>query len=372
MWPRLLIGFGRVHYNEPKLTKQRPTNHMKSNYRLFLGFLAVGILGSLSARADGPYHFVKEIPVGGEGGWDILSVDAVSRHLYVSHAAKVVVIDLDKNEVIGEIAETPGVHAFVAVSEVQRGFSSNGKENKSSIVDLKTLKTLSKVDTGENPDAMAYDAGRGEVYVFNGRGNSATVIEARTGKVVATVALPGKPEFGAADPQAGRVYVNLEDKSAVAAIDTKTHQVVSTWPIAPGEEPSGMGIDVAHHRLFLGCHNKMMVMMDCTTGKVIATVPIGDRVDGNDFDPGTQFAFSSNGEGTVTVAHEDTPDKLTVVQTLATEQGARTMALDPKTHNIYLPSAKFEPQPEAKPGEPRQRSKIINGSFKILVYSMNK
>src|SRR5712691_6215044 len=230
---------------------------MKTTYRQFFGVVAISILGSLSGRADGPYHLVKEIPVGGEGGWDILSVDAANRRLYVSHAAKVVVIDIDKNEVVSEIADTPGVHAFVAVPAVQRGFSSNGKENKSSMVDLKTLKTLTKVDTGESPDAMTYDAGQGEVYVFNGHGNSATVIEAKSGKVVATVVLPGKPEFGAADPKAGRVYVNIEDKSAVAAIDTKTHQVVNTWPIAPGEEPSGMGIDVAHHRLFLGCHNKM-------------------------------------------------------------------------------------------------------------------
>ena len=171
-------------------------------------------------------------------------------------------------------------------------------------------------------------------------------------------------------PKAGRVYCNIEDKSAVVAIDTKTHQVVNTWPIAPGEEASGMGIDVAHHRLFLGCHNKMMVMMDSTNGKVIATVPIGDRVDGNDFDPSTQFAFSSNGEGNVTVAHEDTPDKLTVVQTLATEPGARTMALDPQTHRIYLPSAKFEPQAAAAPGAQRQRPKMIPGTFKVLVYGM--
>jgi DNA-binding beta-propeller fold protein YncE len=343
---------------------------MKTNYRLFLGVVAISILGTLSCRADGPYHFLREIPVGGDGGWDCLSVDAASRRLYVSHSTKVVVIDIDKNEVVGEILDTPGVHAFVAVPDAQRGYSSNGRENKSSMVDLKTLKTLSKVDTGENPDAMTYDPGAGEVYIFNGRGNSVTVIEAKSGKVVATVVLPGKPEFGAADSKVGRVYVNIEDKSEVAAIDTKTHKVVDTWPIAPGEEASGMGIDVAHHRLFLGCHNKMMVMMDSTNGKVVATVPIGGRVDGAEFDPGTQFAFSSSGEGNVTVAREDAPDKLTVVQTLATERGARTMTLDPKTHNIYLPSAKFEPQPPSKPGEPRQRPKIIPGTFKILVYGV--
>ena len=346
---------------------------MKIFSRQLLGVVAFRILSSIPiCRADGTYHLLKEIPVGGEGGWDIVSVDPANHRLYLSHATKVVVIDTDKNEVVGEIADTPGVHAFVAVPHAQRGFSSIGRENKSNMVDLKTLKTLLKVDTGESPDAMVYEAGQGEVYIFNGHGNSATVIEAKSGKVVATVTLPGKPEFGAADTKAARVYVNIEDKSAVAVIDTKTHKVVNTWPIAPGEEASGMGIDVAHHRLFLGCGNKIMVMMDSTTGKVIATVPIGDRVDGAEFDPGTQLAFSSSGEGTVTVAHEDSPDKLTVVQTLATERGARTMTLDPQTHKIYLPSAKFEPQPETRPGEQRQRPKTIPGSFKVLVYGMEK
>jgi len=323
-------------------------------------------------RADGPYHFLKEITVGGEGGWDYLSVDEAARRLYLSHATKVVVIDLDKDEVVGEIADTPGVHGLAPAPELQRGFTSNGRESKASIVDLKTLKTLSKVDTGENPDAILYDPGQQEVYTFNGRGQSATVFEAKTGKVLATIALPGRPEFPAVDPQAGRVYDNIEDKNEVVAIDTKTHQVTNTWAIAPGEEASGMAIDAAHHRLFLGCHNKLMVMMDSVTGKVVGTVPIGDRVDANAFDPGTQFAFSSNGDGTVTIAHEESPDKLVVVQTLATERGARTMALDPKTHRIYLASAKYEAQPAPTADAPRQRPKIIPGSFKVIVYGTEK
>jgi DNA-binding beta-propeller fold protein YncE len=282
------------------------------------------------------------------------------------------VIDLDKEEVVGEIADTPGVHGFAPVAELQRGFSSNGQESKASIVDLKTLKTLSKVDTGENPDVILYDPGQQEIYAFNGRGRSATVIEARTGKVVATIALPGKPEFAVADPKAGRVYCNIEDKSSVVAIDTKTHQIVNSWLIAPGEEASGMAIDLAHHRLFLGCGNKLMVMMDSTSGKVVGTVPSGDRIDGAAFDPGLQLAFTSNGDGTVTIAHEDSPDKLTVVQVLTTERGARTMALDPRTHRIYLPSAKYEPQPAPAPGTARQRPKIVPGSFKVLVYGLEK
>ncbi|HUI05748.1 MAG TPA: YncE family protein [Verrucomicrobiae bacterium] len=342
---------------------------MKTNWRWLVGIVGLTVLSSVTVcRADGPYRFLKEIPVGGEGGWDDLSVDAAARRLYVTHATSVVVIDLETDKVVGEIADTPGVHGFAVAPELGRGFSSNGRENKVSIVDLKTLKTLSKMDTGENPDAIVYEPGHQEVYAFNGRGNSATVIDAKTGKLVTTVMLTGKPEFAAVDSKADRVYCNLEDKSAVVAIDATTHQVVNTWPIAPGVEPSGIAIDLAHHRLFSGCHNKLMVMTDNTNGKVIATVPIGDRVDGGAFDPAAQLAFSSCGDGTVTIAHEDTPDKLTVAQTLATERGARTMTLDPKTHKIYLPCAKFEPMPPAEPGARRQRPKIITNTFKILVY----
>ena len=323
-------------------------------------------------RADGPYHLIKEIPVGGDGGWDALTVDSAAQRLYVSHAARVVVIDLAKDQVAGEITNTPGVHGIAVAPKLNRGFTSNGRENKVSIVDLKTLQTLSKVDTGTNPDAIFFEPGQNEVYAFNGRGQSATVIDAKSGKVVATIPLGGKPEFAEADPGAHRVFNNLEDKSEVAVIDTRTHSVTNHWAIAPGEEASGIAIDVKHHRLFLGCGNKLMVMMDSTSGKVVATVPIGQGVDGSAFDPGTQLAFASCGDGTTTIAREDPPDKLTVVQTLTTERGARTMALDPKTHKIYLPTAQFEPQPEQAAGSPRQRPKMIPGTFKILVYGMEK
>ncbi len=346
---------------------------MKRNHRLFSGLIACWLLNIACltiSRADGPYHFLKEIPVGGEGGWDYASVDESGHRLYVSHEMKVVVIDLDKEEVAGEIVDTPGVHGLAPAAELGRGVTSNGRENKASIVDLKTLQTLLKVDTGENPDGMLFEPGQQQAYLFNGRGRSATVIEVKSGKTVATIPLPGKPEFAAADPKIGRVYNNIEDNNEVVVIDTKTHQVVNTWPIAPGEAASGMAIDLVNHRLFIGCHNRLMEMIDSTNGKVVATVPIGDGVDANTFDPGTQFAFSSCGDGTVTVAREDTPEKLTVVQTLKTERGARTMALDPRTHKIYLASAKFEPSPEAAPGERRQRPKMVPGSFKILVYGM--
>ena len=324
-----------------------------------------GWLGwSISQDVQGAaYHLLKEIPIGGDGGWDYLTVDGVARRLYVSHGIKMVVVDIDHDRIVGEIPDTPGVHGIAIAPDLGRGFTSNGQENKSSVVDLASLRTLSKIETGKNPDGMLYEPSRHEVYLFNGRGESATVIDAESMKVVATVPLQGKPEFGAADPQAGRVYDNLEDKSELVAIDINTHQVVNRWPIAPGEEASGMAIDLAHHRLFLGCSNKKMLMVDATNGKVVAEVPIGQGVDANAFDPERQLAFASCGDGTVTIAHEDSPEKLTVVQTLQTEPRARTMALDPKTHRIYLASAKFEP-----PSATGQRPRIVPQSFKILVY----
>jgi YVTN family beta-propeller protein len=333
----------------------------------FIALALAAVLQSANAQSD--YKLLKSIPIGGEGGWDILTVDSDAHRLYLSHATKVVVVDLEKNSVAGEIAETPGVHAFLPVPKVERGFSSNGKDNNSSVVDLKTLRTISKVDTGEGPDAMAYDSKRGEVYVFNHKGSSATVIEAKSAKVIATIPLGGSPEFGAADSAAGRVYVNLEDKNEVAVIDTAKHEVVAHWPLAPGEEPTGIAFDAAHHRLFVTCNNKMMAMVDTGNGKVVTTVPIGERVDGCVFDEKTQLAFASCGEGVTTIAREETPDKLTVVQTLQTERGARTMALDPQTHRIYLPSAQFQPPPPASPGASPGRPTIVPNSLKLLVYA---
>lgn len=333
--------------------------------------LSVGYLSVLlaTAAAEQPYKLVSEIPIGGEGGWDILSVDSASHRLYLSHATKVMVVDLDKNTVAGEIADTPGVHAFVAVPELKRGFSSNGRENKASVVDLATLKTIAKLDTGESPDAIVYEAKRGEVYIFNHRGNSVTVIDAKSARVASTIELGGSPEFGVADRGAGRVYCNLEDKNEVVAIDTAKHEVVTRWPLAPGQEPTGIALDTVHHRLFAACNNKMMVMLNTETGKVVTTVPIGSGTDGCAFDEKRQLAMASCGEGVTTIAKEETPEKLTVVQTLKTEPRARTMELDPRTHRIYLPSAQFQPAPSPSPGASPGRPTIVPNSLKLLVYA---
>ena len=329
--------------------------------------LAVLCLGTALHGQEGPYHAGKEIAIGGEGGWDYLSIDPAAHRLYVSHATHIVVIDTTTAKIVGDIPDTPGVHGFAIAADLGRGFSSNGRENKASIVDLKTLKLVQKIDTGENPDAILYEPARKEVYTMNGRGKSATVIDAASGKVVATIPLEGKPESAQADSKAGKVYVNIEDMNAVQVIDTATHKVSATWPAAPCEAATGMAFDVATHRLFLGCDNKLMVMLDSATGKVVYSVPVGAGVDSTWFDPATKLAFTSNGEsGTVTIAHQDSPDQLKVVQTLKTVPGARTMALDPVTHTIYLAATDYEPQPAAAKGRP----KAVAGTFRVLTYQM--
>jgi DNA-binding beta-propeller fold protein YncE len=319
-------------------------------------FVLVNLIVLPAAEAQPKYKLEKEILIGGGSGWDYLAVDAANRRLYVTHGTKVVVIDADADKVVGEIRDTPGVHGFVPVPALKRGFSSNGQENKSSVVDLETLKTVMKVPTGANPDAILYEPKSGEVWTFNGRGQSATAFDAKTGKVVAdAIALGGKPETGVADPEAGRAYVNIENKNEVAVVDVKDHKVVARWAIAPGESASGMAIDLKLHRLIIGCGNSKMVLMDSTNGKVVAVVDCGQGVDAAAFDPETHLGFvSAGGSGTVTVATVEA-DKLTVVQTLTTERGARTMTVDEKTHRIFLSNAK---------------SRTDANSFKVLIYGM--
>ncbi len=336
-----------------------------------LAALGVGLLcwPPVALAADGPYRQLKEISIGGEGGWDYLSVDAAARRLYVSHATKVVVVDLDKDAVVGEIAPAPGVHGIAVAPDLGRGFVSNGRESTVSIVDLKTLRIVGTVRTGENPDAILYEPVHEEVYAFNGRSKSATVFDAKTGEVRATISLPGKPEFAVLDEKAGRIYNNIEDTSQLVAIDPATHAVAATWPMAPGEEASGLALDPATHRLFVGCSNDLMLMVDATSGKVLASVPIGAGVDANAFDPGTGLAFASSSDGTLTVARPEGQDKLSVVQTLATPKRSRTMTLDPKTHRLYVAAADFAPPTTGPDGRP-QRPQVLAGSFRVVVYEL--
>lgn len=332
--------------------------------------LALAHLGPHLVRAaEGPYVFKKNIAIGGEGGWDYLSVDAVARRLYVTHSTKVVVIDLDTEAVVGEVAGTPGVHGFAIAPDLGRGFASNGAESKAAIVDLKTLATTAKIDTGANPDSILFEPQTAQVYTFNGRGQSATVFDAKSGAVIATIPLDGKPEFAQVDAKLGRIYVNIEDKSVIRAIDIKTHTVVASWPLAPGEEPTGLAFDPKSRRLFATC-DKILVVLNPDTGKVVTTFPTGSGVDAAVFDSANSLVMASGSDGTLTIAHLDSPDRLSLVQSLKTPPRARTMAFDPKTRNIYLAVADFEAPAPLAPGAPAVRPKMIRGSFRVAVFQV--
>jgi len=324
-------------------------------------FLLSFILVSSAFAADPQYHVLKKINLGGEGFWDYLSVDEAARRLYVSHSTHVIVVDLDTDKVVGDIPDTAGVHGIALAPELNRGFISCGKANTAVIFNLKTLKVIGQVKTGTNPDAILYDPDSKRVFAFNGRSSDATVFDAATGAIAGTIALGGKPEFSRTDGK-GKVYVNIEDTSEVVEIDSRKLVVTRRFPITPGEEPSGMAIDVAHHRIFSVCGNKLMTVLDIETGKIIATVPIGDRCDGAGFDKETGLAFASNGDGTLTVVKESSPGKFEVAETVTTQQGARTMTIDPQTHKILVPAGQFGP-----PGGQGQQPTTDKNSFVLLV-----
>jgi DNA-binding beta-propeller fold protein YncE len=339
---------------------------MKKTLLKVLCLFYVVVVGSIAYAAAPGYHVIKNIQIGGEGGWDYLSIDNEARRLYVSRSTHVIVIDIDSNKIVGDIPDTPGVHGIAIASELGRGFISCGKSNTAVIFDLKTLKIIGQVKTGTNPDAILYEPAYKKVYTFNGKSNDATVFDAVSGKINATIALGGKPEFAAADKK-GKVYVNIEDTAEVAEIDGKSLSVSRRFSLKPGEEPTGLGLDKEHHRVFSGCHNKVMTVLDLNKGKVIAAVPIGSGVDGNGFDQETGLAFSANGEGTLTVVKESTPGKFEVAETVPTQRGARTMAIDAQTHNIYLPAAEFAPALEPTSENPKPRPTQIKDTFVVLV-----
>ncbi|MBF0551816.1 MAG: YncE family protein [Deltaproteobacteria bacterium] len=315
---------------------------------------------------DSGYHIIKRLKVGGEGGWDYLTVDATARRLYLSRSTHVMVIDLDTDRVVGDIPDTPGVHGIAVAPEFNRGYTSNGKTDTASIFDLKTLKVLDTVKTGANPDAIVYDPASKKVFTFNGKSKDATVFDAVSGKVVKTIPLGGKPEYSVTDGK-GKIYVNIEDTSEVVEIDSLNTRLSGRWSLAPGQEPTGMGLDAEHNRVFSGCHNKLMTIFDTAAHKVITKMPIGEKVDGNGFDPATGLAFSANGDGTLTVVRESSPGKFEVVDNVVTQRGSRTMAIDPKTHHIYLPGAQFEPPTAPVPAGAKQRPVMVKGSFEVLV-----
>jgi YVTN family beta-propeller protein len=297
------------------------------------------LLGTIvSAAFSNDYHLIKKIPLSGTGSWDYLTVDEGARRLYVSHGVQVEVLDIDSGEIVGRISDTPGVHGIAIAPELGRGFVSDGQSSKVTIFDLKTLKSIAEVPTGKKPDAIIYDPATSRVFAFNGGSNSTTVIDAANGKVAGTIDLGGGPEFAAADGK-GSVFDNLEDESLVLKIDARKLTVEQRWKTTPCESPSSMAMDRPNRRLFIGCRSHVMAVMNADTGKVITTLPIGDHVDATAFDPETRLIFNSNGEGTITVIHQDSPDQYSVVENVKTLPRAKTMALDSKTHQLFLSTA---------------------------------
>jgi DNA-binding beta-propeller fold protein YncE len=329
------------------------------------------LLTALGFAAAAPgYHIVATWKVGGEGGWDYLTADASARRLYISRGTHVIVLDLDSGKNVGDIPDTQGVHGIALAPELGRGFTSNGREGTVTIFDIQTLKPIGdKVKVGENPDAILYDPASKRVFTFNGRSKDSTAVDATDGKVLGTIPLGGKPEFAASDAK-GEIFVNNEDTSELIAIDPNKLEVKAKWPLAPCKEPSGLSIDRKNRRLFVGCDNKMMAVVDADSGKVLATPVIGEGVDATAFDGETGLAFASCGEdGVLTVVKEESPAKFGVAETVPTEQSARTMALDTKTHNVYVVSAKFGPKPAPTAANPRGWPPVLPDSFVVTVLS---
>jgi DNA-binding beta-propeller fold protein YncE len=325
------------------------------------------LLGSLAVDAQ-QYKISGRIPFPGEGGWDYLAVDSANRRLYVSHSTQVEVVDLDSEKPVAKITGMKRIHGIAVANDFNRGYISDGGDDVVVIFDLKSDAVLQKVPAGKNPDGILYDPYSKRVFAFNGRSNDATAIDAASGKVAGTVALDGKPEFPVSDGK-GNVYVNIEDKSEIAQLDPQTLKVKKTWSLSPCEEPSGLAIDLEARRLFSVCSNNKMAVVNADSGQVIATVAIGNGPDAAGYDPARKLVFSSNGEGTLTVVRQDSPDKYTVLENAPTERSARTMSLDTKTHKIYLSAAQLGAAPEATADNPHPRPKIIPDSFHVLVLS---
>jgi YVTN family beta-propeller protein len=312
---------------------------------------------------DAGYAVADRWPLGGDGGWDYPSVDPVSHRLYLSRGTQVWVVDLATGKTVGEVPDTPGVHGIAIAPEVGRGFVTEGKADAVKVFDSKTLAVIASIPVGAKPDAIAYDRGTRKVVALNGEGRSASVIDVGAGVVFGTIPLPGAPEFARSDG-AGRVLVNLEDRNALAVLDIPTLKVIAQWPLSGCERPTGLALDAAHHRSFSVCANATMVISDTEAGKALLALPIGHGPDGAEFDPELQNAYSSNGEGTLTVVHERDPDHFAVIATVPTARGARTIALDPVSHRLYLPTARFGP---AESGH--TRPPILPGTFEVLVVS---
>ncbi|HEY1859361.1 MAG TPA: YncE family protein [Gemmataceae bacterium] len=330
--------------------------------RFHIGTLAalllLGAVGSFGAEPAAPsYKVTDKFALGGDGGWDYLTFDAAAKRLYIARNNRVMVVDAEKGKLIGEVPETQGIHGVALVPDLNRGFTSNGGDASVTVFDLKTLKETARIKVGKRPDALVYDPATGRVFTMNAGDSTASAIDVKTEKVAGTVDLGGKPEAVVSDEK-GHIYVNIENKNEIVDIDADKLKVVHRWPVGPGEEPAGLAIDRAKRRLFATCHNEKMIVLDADSGKVLGTPAIGKGTDACVFDADAGLAFSSNGDGTLTIVKDDGKGKFEVVDNVKTQQGARTMALDPNTHKIYLATAK------PKPGE---RRAFEPDSFVVLV-----
>lgn len=323
--------------------------------------ITVVLVASAAFAAEG-YHVLNKIKIGGTGGWDYVTVDSNAHRLYATHGTVVDVVDLDSGKPVGSIPQLHGVHGVALAPDMNKGFISNGQSNSVTVFDVKTLAKSGEPATGMNPDSICYEPKTQRVFTFNGRSNDSTAINAKTGEPLTTFPVGGKPEFCVADG-AGKLYVNLEDKGAIVEIDAAKPAVVRTGSIAPCQEPSGLAMDSKDGVLFSVCDNKMMTVTDIKSLKVVAMPAIGANPDAAGFDPGAGLAFSSNGEGTLTIVKE-VGGKWQAVDTVQTERGARTMAVDPRTHRVYLLAAEYGP-PQA--GDKKGRPSILPDSFHVLV-----
>jgi len=339
---------------------------MKTIFSYFQLLYFILLSTTINAQTSTGHYSINKWKIDGDGGWDLLAVDENAQTLYISHGNIVQAINIKTSQVRGAIPDTKGVHAIALAPDLGKGFISDGRDTAVTIFKLSDLSVIDKIRvTGTNPDAILYDPFSHKVFAFNGKSNNATVIEATSGKILATIPLDGKPELAVSDG-AGKVYVNIEDKSNISVINPVTMEVEKSWPIAPGEEPSGLALDNKNHRLFTVCDNKLMIVMDATDGKVVAKLPIGEGVDGAAFDPGLKRVYSSNGEGTLTIVQEDDANHFHVLDNLKTQKGARTIAVNTTTHHLYLPTADFGVKPEPTTENPHPRAPVAPGSFVIL------
>jgi hypothetical protein len=321
---------------------------------------------SAQTSADASYHIARDFKLGGDGRWDYVTVDSVDHRLFIARQTRVMVVDPESGKLLGEIPGLNGAHGVALVYSTGHGFATSGRDSSVTMFDLTTLRVLRRTKAADDADAVLYDPASRRVFTFNGDAHSASAIDPVSGQLVGSVPLGGKPEFGVTTGQ-GRLYVNLEDKAEIVEIDPAAMRVRRRWSLAPCEEPTGLAIDRVHHLLFSGCHNRIMAISDAAAGKLVAQVPIGGGVDAGAFDASSQLAFASNGDGTLTVVHEDSPTSFHVVATVATRPGARTMALDERTHRIYTVTSAFGPTPAPTPSEPHPRPSLVPGTFSLLV-----